>query len=195
MFFARNPKRAASPKRRGQSLVELSLSLVPILMIMSGLLDLGRMYFVYDAIADAAGEGALFLSVNPKCFSPGVSGCSDPNNVQYRMQAAGGRLVELHNSTVRIEYINGINCVYYAEVAPGGTMPNTLTLDTVKSPGGGVCSPASSYAYTTGTDQVFVSMTYSYTLLTPMISRLVPLYNGQHALPLNIQAVQTIIVR
>jgi Flp pilus assembly protein TadG len=181
--------------KRGQSLVEVSISLIPILMIMSGLFDLGRMYFVYDAVADAAGEGALFLSVTPKCFSPDISGCDGPNNVQYRMQLAGGKLVDLRNSSVRIEYSNVIDCVYYAQVAPGGKMPTTLTLDVAKSPTDGSCVDASLYTYTTGTDQVSVQLIDGYELLTPMISRMVPLYNGKRALPLNTLAVQTIIVR
>ena len=181
--------------RRSQSMVEFSISLLPLLMIASGLLDLGRMYFVYAAVTDAAGEGALFLSVNPKCFSPSISGCSDPNNVQYRMQAAGGRLVELHNSSMRIEYLVGTNdCVYYAQITPDQTMPVELALDTAKSPGGGVCDAAESYTYATG-DQVTVHLTHGYVLITPVISKMVPLYNNQNALPLNVAALQTIIVK
>lgn len=193
--MAAGNRNKSAHNNRGQSLVEFSISFVPLLLIMCGLLDLGRMYFMYDAVADAAGEGALFLSVNPKCFSPAVAGCADPNNVQFRMQSAGGKLVELHNSSLRIEYINGINCVYYAQVGPGVAMPSTLTLDTVKSPGGGVCPAASTYSYTTGTDQVSVQLTYGFVLLTPVISNMVPLYNNQNALPLNTIATQTIIVR
>jgi hypothetical protein len=189
-MFAVGRQRRNHHNQQGQSLVEFSLTLVLLTILISGLLDLGRMYFVYTSVADAAGEGAIFLSITPKCFSPSISGCADPNNVQYRMQAAGGKLVELHNSFVRIEYITA-DCFYYAQANAGVTMPSTLTLEGAPK-SAPFCDAA--YTYQTG-DSVSVQLSYPYLLLTPVISRMVPLYNGQNALPLNVIATQTIIVK
>ena len=50
---------------QGQSLVEFAVGLVVILVILCGLLDLGRAYFIYVALEDGAGEAALYLSINP----------------------------------------------------------------------------------------------------------------------------------
>jgi Flp pilus assembly protein TadG len=194
MFFSTR-QIAMARVQRSQSMVEFAMSSVLLLILVSGLLDLGRMYFVYTAVADAAGEGALYLSVNPGCYSPLVAGCLDPNNVQYRMQAAGGKLVELHNAAVRIEFITANPCVYYTQSSSGTGMPVALTLDTAKSPNWAAnCDAANVYVYQTG-DDVSVQVTYPYVLLTPVISRMVPLYNGQNALPLNVFAVQPIIVK
>ena len=55
------------PAERGQSLVEMSLMLVILLTILSGVIDLGRGFFSYIAIQNAAGEGALYAAINPRC--------------------------------------------------------------------------------------------------------------------------------
>lgn len=52
-------------KQRGQSLVELGLSLMVILWLLSGAVDFGIGFFSYVAIRDAAQEGALYGSINP----------------------------------------------------------------------------------------------------------------------------------
>jgi len=75
--------------------VEFSLGLVFVLLIVSGLIDLGRLYFTHVALEDAAGEAALYLSLNPHCKSPldGVE-CANPNNAEYRVKNAGGQEVD-----------------------------------------------------------------------------------------------------
>ncbi|MFU8772786.1 MAG: TadE/TadG family type IV pilus assembly protein [Anaerolineales bacterium] len=50
---------------RGQSLVELAVSLTFILLLLSGVVDLGRAFFTYMALRDAAQEGALYGSIDP----------------------------------------------------------------------------------------------------------------------------------
>lgn len=71
---------------QGQSLVEFALSMVIIIIILSGLLDLGRVYYIYVALEDSAGEAALFLSLNPDCET--ATDCADPNNAAYRAEYA-----------------------------------------------------------------------------------------------------------
>ena len=50
---------------RGQSLVEFALGLTFILILMAGTLDLGRAYFSFLSLRDAAQEGALYGSLAP----------------------------------------------------------------------------------------------------------------------------------
>jgi Flp pilus assembly protein TadG len=50
---------------RGQSLVELAISLVIILYLLSGLVEFGIIFFQYIQLRDAAQEGALYGSMNP----------------------------------------------------------------------------------------------------------------------------------
>jgi len=49
----------------GQSLVEFALGLTFILILMAGTLDLGRAYFSFLSLRDAAQEGALYGSLAP----------------------------------------------------------------------------------------------------------------------------------
>ncbi len=44
---------------RGQSMVEMALGFVLLLIVLSGLLDVGRAFYIYVALEDAAGEAAL----------------------------------------------------------------------------------------------------------------------------------------
>jgi len=50
---------------KGQSLVELALMLVFILVLLAGVVDLGRMMFEYLSIRDAVQEGAGYGSIFP----------------------------------------------------------------------------------------------------------------------------------
>ncbi|MBN2147627.1 MAG: pilus assembly protein [Anaerolineales bacterium] len=52
-------------REQGQSLVELAVSLVIILYLLAGAIDLGRAFFTYSALRDAAQEGAAYGSVYP----------------------------------------------------------------------------------------------------------------------------------
>jgi len=51
---------------RGQSMTEFALSLVIIITLLAGVVDLGRAFFAYIIIRDAAQEGAVYGSIAPK---------------------------------------------------------------------------------------------------------------------------------
>lgn len=89
---------------RGQSLVEFMLGAVVLILILSGILDLGRLYFVYVALEDGVGEAALFLSINPYCTTAaGGPDCADPNNAEYRARTSGGGAVDWSAATIDIQ--------------------------------------------------------------------------------------------
>ncbi|MDF1515583.1 MAG: TadE/TadG family type IV pilus assembly protein [Anaerolineae bacterium] len=48
---------------RGQSLVEVALTLPILLMLLLGLFDLGRAYFILVELNDAADEGATYAAI------------------------------------------------------------------------------------------------------------------------------------
>jgi hypothetical protein len=50
---------------RGQSLVELGISLVILLYLLSGAVEFGILFFQFVQLRDAAQEGALYGSMNP----------------------------------------------------------------------------------------------------------------------------------
>lgn len=52
-------------KESGQSLVELALTFTLLLLMLAGTVDLGRGFFTWVALRDAAQEGAAYGSIDP----------------------------------------------------------------------------------------------------------------------------------
>jgi hypothetical protein len=50
---------------RGQSLVELAISITFLVFLLSGAIEFGMMFFQFIQLRDAAQEGALYGSLNP----------------------------------------------------------------------------------------------------------------------------------
>jgi Flp pilus assembly protein TadG len=69
--------------QRGQSLTEFALSLVILMTLLAGVVDLGRMFFAYIIIRDAAQEGAVYGSIASKDDLPTFK-----NEVENRVKAA-----------------------------------------------------------------------------------------------------------
>lgn len=61
MIRNRKPQKS----ERGQSLTEMAMSLVILLLLVGGIVDLGRAFFTFMALRDAVQEGALYGSINP----------------------------------------------------------------------------------------------------------------------------------
>jgi Flp pilus assembly protein TadG len=90
--------------QRGQSLVEMSIGFVLLLIVLCGLLDIGRAYYVYVALEDGAGEAALYLSIDPDCRTEADGlRCANPNNAEYRARNAGGENVNWSMAEITIE--------------------------------------------------------------------------------------------
>jgi hypothetical protein len=92
----------------GQSLVEFALMLPMLLIMLMGTLDIGRMYFAFVAIQNAAGEGALYAAINPKCVhaSDGPE-CADPYNAEYRaIHESPGGAVDWARVTIDVEPVD-----------------------------------------------------------------------------------------
>ncbi len=99
--------RHSTHSEQGQSLVEMALMMVILLTILSGVLDLGRGFFSFIAIQNAAGEGALYAAINPHCAtSASGPNCADPNNIAYRTQheSQQGGLVDSSKMTINVTY-------------------------------------------------------------------------------------------
>ena len=76
----RLPLFTARPRRRspGQALVEFSIALIPFLLLLMGVLDLGRGIYALNATSEAAREIARATSVH-RCADTG-GGCADLGN-------------------------------------------------------------------------------------------------------------------
>lgn len=87
---------------RGQSLVELALSLSMILLLLSGAVDFSIAYFSFTAMRDAAQEGALYGSINP----------DDEAGIITRVRSASSNPVDLDNEDLVdvIVTLSGAGC-------------------------------------------------------------------------------------
>lgn len=81
-------------KQKGQSLVEFALILPVLVIILGGVLDLGRVYFAYVAVTDAAAEGATYAAIHP----------GDTDEICARAQAASSGVVEIEEGMVEVDY-------------------------------------------------------------------------------------------
>ncbi len=156
--------------QRSQSTVEFALSLVVLITLVSGLLDLGRVYFVYTQLEDAAGEGALYLCFNPRCKVSGA-GCTDPDNAEYRIKNSGGGLVDWSAISFQLDPITSCQNCFSAAYYDDDT--DALITD-------------ASYDVR---DTIVVTISYQFPLLTPVI----PNIAGRATLPLTVRATQSII--
>jgi hypothetical protein len=68
---------------RGQGLVEFAISIVFMMTLLVGVLDLGRAFFTYLSMMDAAQEGAAYAAIEPY----------DVDGIRQRVRAASSGTV------------------------------------------------------------------------------------------------------
>jgi hypothetical protein len=74
-------------------------------------LDLGRGFFSFIAIQNAAAEGALYAAINPRCRDASVTGCGNPNNVVFRAQnESPNGLVDKQKMAITVSCDDGTTC-------------------------------------------------------------------------------------
>lgn len=88
-------------KEHGQSMTEFALSLVLLLTLLAGVVDLGRMFFAYIIIRDAAQEGAVYGSIAPKDNLTVLQ-----NEVESRVRAAFTDPADSSNVPIDITKLN-----------------------------------------------------------------------------------------
>ena len=81
---------------KGQSLVEFAFTAVFMFLLLAGIVDLGRAFFSYMAIRDAAQEGAAYGSAFP----------SDRSGIENRVRETSQTPVPLSDSNVVSVEIN-----------------------------------------------------------------------------------------
>ena len=89
---------------RGQSLVELAISIVILVYLLAGAVEFGLAFFQYVQLRDAAQEGALYASLNPyiDSNSDGTYDAGEPVNqaaIETRARAASTSPVDLADTT------------------------------------------------------------------------------------------------
>jgi Flp pilus assembly protein TadG len=79
---------------RGQSLVEMAVSIVILLLLLSGAVEFGMAFFQFIQLRDAVQEGALYGSLNP----------ADTAGITARVKGASNSPVDLTLLTPVISY-------------------------------------------------------------------------------------------
>ena len=77
-------------RERGQSLTELAVSMTFILILLAGVVDIGRAFFTYIALRDAAQEASLYGSIEP-------TNCS---GIEYRARNSSDEPVNLADTSL-----------------------------------------------------------------------------------------------
>ncbi len=109
----------------GQSLVELAVSIIILLIVLAGIVDLGRLVFTKFILQDAAEEGLVY----------GIAYPTDCNQIVERVQAnIADRIVQQDVIiTVNIQRNDGSysTCymIPYSEVYAGKVMTISVTMD------------------------------------------------------------------
>jgi len=88
-------KHRRQEKENGQSLLEMALILPVLIIILAGVLDLGRLYYAYVSVTDAAAEGAAYAAMHPEQ--------SSRDEVLKRAQEASKGLVQVDPNAVQVD--------------------------------------------------------------------------------------------
>jgi len=80
--------------QRGQTLVELAVMGLILSLILAGVVDLGRAYFAYIAVTDAAAEGAGYGAAFPD---------KSEDEIKDRVVAASGGLVSIDRDMIAVD--------------------------------------------------------------------------------------------
>jgi Flp pilus assembly protein TadG len=86
-------------KEKGQSLVEMAISVTLLILLLAGIVDLGRAAYTLMALQDAAEEGVVF----------GVAFPNQCSNIENRVRYGLASGMHPESTTVNVE-INGVTC-------------------------------------------------------------------------------------
>ncbi len=107
MSLWKRPRQHQPRGERGQSMVEMAISMTVLMWIVVGVLDIGRLYMTYVAVQNAAAEGALYAAIHPTWVNDcptGAFGCNDPTTdsivARVRNEAPQGTMVSWDSAEI-----------------------------------------------------------------------------------------------
>ncbi len=62
-------RRTRNAWQKGQSFIEMAFGSVVLIVLLGGLMDLGRAFLILVSVENATGEGALYGATNPECLT------------------------------------------------------------------------------------------------------------------------------
>jgi len=172
LFFNREGRLSMGrwQRERGQGLLEFALILGLLLLIIMGIIDFGRVLFIYTSIFNAAREGTRHGAVNP--WSPAEV---------YDLSLSNILLVDPNDVSVAVCCDTGPNTsTFYCDATASADWACELGGRPDPSTGGATAGSAQIG------DRVVVSATYDVDLITPMMAGIVS------QLPVRTQSARTI---
>jgi hypothetical protein len=97
---------------RGQAMVETAFVMIILLVLLSLIIDLGRAFFTYLALQNAAAEGAYYAAKEP-AFEDNDDN-PDPNNIKFRVKHESPDSPLLDWNTTDVE----VDVTYWCSPAP-----------------------------------------------------------------------------
>lgn len=96
------PNSKSNRRERGQSMVELALSFIILLALLAGVVDLGRAFFTFMTMRDAAQEGAAYGSLFP----------ANADGIEDRVRQASNAPIDLTSADIRVipQVVEGEPC-------------------------------------------------------------------------------------
>lgn len=88
-YYRRRIARAKGWRARGQAVVEFALAMILFLLFLLAMIDLGRAWFTWVGLENAAAEGSLYGMANPNCqtVEEGAANCgAQENSIEYRVK-------------------------------------------------------------------------------------------------------------
>jgi len=149
---------------RGQSLVELSISLVVLLFLLSGAVEFGLAFFQFVQLRDAAQEGALYGSMNPTDGTVAKPGTS----IESRVRAASSSPIQLADQSKVTVTISVDGTPVWQNGSSQGTVPSSVACE-----GHGI----------------MLRVSYNHQIFMPFIPQLI----GSSTIPLNATVTDTIL--
>jgi Flp pilus assembly protein TadG len=107
---------------QGQSLVEMAVSLVLLLLLLSGAVEFGMAFFQFIQLRDAAQEGAFYGSIDP----------TNTDAIASRTKGASNSPIDLTIFTKACGSGSNLICITYTGLAcedTGNAITVTLTYD------------------------------------------------------------------
>jgi Flp pilus assembly protein TadG len=97
-------------KERGQSLTELAISFMFLVLLVAGIAELGRAFFTFISLRDAAQEGALIGSTKPSDLEGVVSRTCGASNFIQNLSCSESSATDVQ---VAVNLTGGAACMGY----------------------------------------------------------------------------------
>lgn len=94
-------------RERGHALTEMALTLPILLMVIMGIMDFGRAFFIYSQVSNAAREGARWGSVRGVVTQGELEQFQDCDAIRQAVIDKFGLTLDIQPEDINIEYDNG----------------------------------------------------------------------------------------